>query len=450
MYNTKFFACFLLVTIVLLGCTLSNVEAQSSTVSLHVFGSSSLWWIAVQPRGDNGQTTKIELKDASMSNYVTLTVNQNWGYWSTSSVGNGFQVPITFRLTSSSGAVITTQISSVQPDQLLNTGLSYGSSSSGSSNPTSKPPTAPTTRPSNPTSAPTSKPSTPTTAPTSKPSIPTSAPTSKPSTPTTAPTSKPSNPTTPPVSGDLCALTSVASEPLKIMVPLYTYPGASWDALVAGASKVKILAIINPNSGPATSVDSSYSSYMTKLKNAGVEMVGYVYTSYGARDINAVKADIDTYVSKYPLITGIFLDEGANDASKISFYTQVYNYIIAKPGYKHVILNPGAQTDQGYMAITTNIMIYENYGSSLASTTLSRWVKCAPTASQKTGYKYHFSGVAHTASSSVQASYVQTLATMGMGYVYVTDGAGGCCTYNSLTSYFPALVDAVAAANRAK
>jgi hypothetical protein len=187
---------------------------------------------------------------------------------------------------------------------------------------------------------------------------------------------------------------------------------------------------------------------MTKLKNAGIEMVGYVYTSYGARDVAAVKADIDTYASKYPLVTGIFLDEGANDASKLPFYTTVYNYIMAKPGYVHTILNPGVQPDQGYYAISTNIMIYENYGTSLASTSFSNWVKCAPNASQKSGYKYHFSGIAHTAPSSIQASYISAMAAKGIGYVYVTDGAGGCCTYNSLTSYFPALADAVAAANR--
>jgi hypothetical protein len=232
------------------------------------------------------------------------------------------------------------------------------------------------------------------------------------------------------------------------MVPLYVYPGAAWDALIAAASQVKILAIVNPNSGPVATVDAAYSTYMTKLKNAGIEMVGYVYTSYGNRDLAAVKADIDTYANKYPLLTGIFLDEGASDVGKIPFYTQVYNHIKAKAGYVHVILNPGTVPDQGYMAISTNIMIFENYGTSLATTSFGSWVKCAPSAAQKSGYKYRFSGIAHTAPSSIQASYVQGLANKGMGYVYVTDGAGGCCTYNSLTSYFAGLASAVAAVNK--
>lgn len=383
-----------------------------------MFGSSSTWWVAVKPGGDDGKTGKIEMKDSGAnSNFQALTHNKDWGYWTISSSGRAFVPPLTFRLTSTSGAAITAQVTSITPGQMIDTGSTYGSSSAPA--PTTKPVTTPTT-------APTTKPvTTPTTAPTSKP----------PSAPTTAP------------STDLCALTPVSSEPLKIMVPLYVYPGAAWDTLIAAASKVKILAIINPNSGPVATVDNAYSTYMTKLKNAGIEMVGYVYTNWGNRDLNAVKADIDTYATKYPLITGIFLDEGATEAGKIPFYTQVYNHIKSK-GHVHVILNPGVVPDQGYMAISTNIMIYENYGTSLASASFSNWVKCAPSAAQKAGYKYRFSGIAHTASAAVQAGYVQGMASKGIGYVYVTDGAGGCCTYNSLTTYFAQLAAAVESANK--
>lgn len=416
MYNKTLSACLLLIAI-LLGCAYADVEQAQAGVSLHMFGSSSTWWVAVKPGGDDGKTGKIEMKDSGAnSNFQALTHNKDWGYWTISSPGRAFVPPLTFRLTSTSGAAITAQVASITPGQMIDTGSTYGSSTQA---PTTKPVTTPTT-------APTTKPvTTPTTAPTSKP----------PAAPTTAP------------STDLCALTPVKSEPLKIMVPLYVYPGAAWDTLIAAASKVKILAIINPNSGPVATVDNAYSTYMTKLKNAGIEMVGYVYTNWGNRDLNAVKADIDTYASKYPLITGIFLDEGATEAGKIPFYTQVYNHIKSK-GHVHVILNPGVVPDQGYMAISTNIMIYENYGTSLASASFSNWVKCAPSAAQKAGYKYRFSGIAHTASAAVQAGYVQGMANKGIGYVYVTDGAGGCCTYNSLTTYFPQLAAAVESANK--
>jgi len=413
MYNKALFACLLLVAIF---CAVGQAR---SNVKLHMFEASSQWWMAVKPSGDDGKTAKIEVKDngSTNNNFQALVLNRDWGYWAIS--GNGAYVPpLTFRLTSTSGATITTQVAAITPGQMIDTLGSYaGASTPATSAPTTKPTSAPAT------AAPTTKPAT--------------APTNKPATaPTTAPTT------------DLCAITPVSSEPVKIMVPLYVYPGAAWDALIAAASKVKILAIINPNSGPVATVDNAYSTYMTKLKNAGIEMVGYVYTGWGNRDVALVKADIDTYASKYPLITGIFLDEGATEASKIPVYTQIYNHIKTKSGYVHTILNPGVVPDQGYMAISTNIMIYENYGTSLAGTSLSNWVKCAPTAAQKAGYKYRFSGIAHTASASIQASYVQALANKGIGYVYVTDGAGGCCTYNSLTTYFAQLASAVEAVNK--
>jgi len=186
---------------------------------------------------------------------------------------------------------------------------------------------------------------------------------------------------------------------------------------------------------------------MTKLKNAGIEMVGYVYTSYGSRDVAAVKADIDMYVNKYPLVTGIFLDEASAEASKLPVYTQIYNHIMSKPGYVHSILNPGTQPDEGYMAISSNIMILENYATSVASIKYSNWVKCAPTSAQKAGYKYKFSGIVHSASASSQASYLRSMANMGIGLVYVTDGAGGCCTYNQLVTYFAAMAQSVADIN---
>lgn len=130
MYNKTLSACLLLIAI-LLGCAYADVEqvlillcvqitisltlhfikAQAG-VSLHMFGSSSTWWVAVKPGGDDGKTGKIEMKDSGAnSNFQALTHNKDWGYWTISSPGRAFVPPLTFRLTSTSGAAITAQIS---------------------------------------------------------------------------------------------------------------------------------------------------------------------------------------------------------------------------------------------------------------------------------------------------------------------------------------------------
>jgi len=207
------------------------------------------------------------------------------------------------------------------------------------------------------------------------------------------------------------------------------YPGAAWDTIAASGSSVPTVAIINPDSGPGNGPDSSYNTYMQKLDNAGVEMVGYVHTSYGARSLADVTADIDTWAAEFPLVTGIFLDEASGDPSEISYYTTLYNYIMNIPGYNYVILNPGVIPDQGYYAISTQIVALENYGTSVSAQTVPSWGSCAN--------KDHFVAIVHTTEVADMPSIINSLNSLGyFGFVYVTDGVGGCCTYNALTSYY--------------
>jgi len=87
----------------------------------------------------------------------------------------------------------------------------------------------------------------------------------------------------------LCDIVPTSQEPIKMLLPLYVYPGTVWDQIATAASKIRIIAIINPNSGPTATPDSQYTLYMNKLSTAGVEQIGYVYTSYGSRSAAAVK-----------------------------------------------------------------------------------------------------------------------------------------------------------------
>jgi hypothetical protein len=323
--------------------------------------------------------------------------------------------------------------------------------------PTRRPTDAPTQRPTHqPTDAPTQRPThqptdAPTTAPTRKP---TSAPTHQ---PTTAPTRKPtsSGSSSGSASGsssgsstDLCTATPTSQEPLTILVPLYVDPGSEWDQLITAAETgVKIVAIINPNSGPVSSgPDSNYKSYMTKFANAGIDMVGYIHTSYAARAISEIQSEVDTYASKYTGLKGIFLDEVSAEANDVAYYTQAYNYILSKPGYIHDIINPGTQPTQGYLDAATTIVVFESPASSFKDNFAS-WVGCAPSAAEKANYKYKFGAIAYGASSGSVSSLMSEMANAGMGMVYATDGAGGCCTYNDLTSYFAAEAAAVKALN---
>jgi len=172
-------------------------------------------------------------------------------------------------------------------------------------------------------------------------------------------------------------------------------------------------------------------------------MIGYVHTSYGTRAVSDVTGDIDVYASKYPGLKGIFLDEAADSASEISYYTQVYQYITSQSGYTNAILNPGAVPDQGYVAISSSIVLFEDSASQFSGSQFPSWVTCAPSSAEQSGYKYHFAVIAYGESSSGMESVLTSMKNAGMGLVYVTDGASGCCTYNTITSYFAAEASAV-------
>jgi len=297
--------------------------------------------------------------------------------------------------------------------------------------PTSAPTHAPTSAPTHtPTHAPTSAPtSAPTHAPTSAPThAPTSAPTHA---PTSAPTSAPTHaPTSPPSGGSGC------SAALRLLVPLYVDPGSGWDAVIAGAASVSTIAIINPDNGPGGAPDSSYSSSVSQMADAGVVMVGYVYTEYGARSLSDVEADINTWATEWPHVSGIFLDEVSADASEVSYYQSLYNYILSLPGFTYDIINPGTLPTSGYASAATHIVVIEDIPSNLDSFDVG-WLTCEN--------KGSYAGIINTASgSSTMESAINTMVSDGVfGLVYVTDGSN----YDNLASYYSTEVSYVASKN---
>jgi len=403
----------------------SAVCQSTSSISLRVYESSSVWWLAVDPVDEGDTTSKVELQEASSSTWTAMTPNADWGYWQlTSTQGNGFSLPLSFRLTDASGnqVVVSQALSTITPGAVINTQASYASASGSAKEATQAPNQKATSAPNQKaTSAPTQKA--------------TSAPNQK---ATAAPTSGPT---------DLCTITPTSSEPLKVLVPLYVDPGTAWDELItAAATGVPIIAIINPNNGPDKTPGSAYTTYMQKFKDAGITMVGYVHTSFASRAVADVIADIDTYASAYPGLSGIFVDECATAASDVSYYQQLYTHINGIEGYVHDILNPGTQPDEGYVAVSSSVVIFEDVASNLKSNFAS-WVKCAPSASEKAGYKYKFTGIAYAATAGEVVSLLSTMEGIGMGMVYVTDGSDSCCVYNSLASYFTAEAADVLALN---
>ena len=90
-------------------------------------------------------------------------------------------------------------------------------------------------------------------------------------------------------------------------VPAYFTPGAEWQRLIAGAPTVGMI-VFNPASGPGTAAEPRNGA-IAQAQAAGITMLGYVATSYGARPEADVIADINRYYDFYTP-PGIYFAEG--------------------------------------------------------------------------------------------------------------------------------------------
>ncbi|MCP4371179.1 MAG: hypothetical protein GY797_24150 [Deltaproteobacteria bacterium] len=145
-----------------------------------------------------------------------------------------------------------------------------------------------------------------------------------------------------------------APKKLKLLIPLYSYPtwynkpAYIWDDIAEANTLVPITAIINPGNGPGQGIpNADYQKGLEKLRETGVTILGYIHTSYGDRKIEYVKADVDIY-NQYFNINGIFFDEVANNADKLDYYEELYQYVKNLSHLDKVFLNPGTSIDESY------------------------------------------------------------------------------------------------------
>jgi len=214
-------------------------------------------------------------------------------------------------------------------------------------------------------------------------------------------------------------------------------PGSAWNTVAQYGSTVKTMAIINPNSGPGSGITSAYTSGMTTLDNAGVIIVGYVHSSYGARAIADVKADIEVYAEQFPLLSGIFIDECATSTSDLAYYEELYAYIMSMPGWEYVVINPGSVPASGYTAAATQIVTYEDTTSGFASSENPSFATSAT--------KNMYAMITYSATSSSMETAISAAASKGYyGWVYCVDTSASGNTYGSIPSFYATEAEYVA------
>ena len=243
----------------------------------------------------------------------------------------------------------------------------------------------------------------------------------------------------------LAAALQLDAAPLGILVPAYFYPPTDWDGLNWAAARVPLAVIVNPGSGPGAAPDANYVSAVNNLRAAGGKALGYVYSSYAARDTNAIKADITGFFNFYPL-DGIFIDEMQNDANTnhYNYYAGLYSFIQTQGANLLVFGNPGTTTPEPYLATVDGLMTFENDASNYPAYVLDGWVT--------NHLARDFCHVIYAVTNAAAMSNVVNLAaSRNAGWIFVTDennNAGN--PYDRLPAYWTNEVNYIRSLNLAQ
>jgi hypothetical protein len=196
-----------------------------------------------------------------------------------------------------------------------------------------------------------------------------------------------------------------------VLIPLYIYPGTSWDLLAETASahpSVEFVAVVNPDSGPGARIDGNYATGIRRLCESGVTVLGYVWTRYASRALSEVKSDVESYRSWYG-VDGIFFDEMSRRHGDEGYYSALGEHS-SSIGLRFTVGNPGVGVPRTFVGFFDTLVISENRG--------------LPELSDLEGGRgsYERGGFAAIAYgvSDLDDSYISA-ATSLLGLIYVTD-----------------------------
>ncbi len=196
-----------------------------------------------------------------------------------------------------------------------------------------------------------------------------------------------------------------------IIMPIYGNTSSQFNAAISAAGKVRLIAVISPDSGPGSSKVSGITTPVSKLKSNGAIAAGYVSTRYGAVSASSVKSQIDKYASWYKC-NGIFLDEMSDRSNKVSYYQGIYNYARGK-GLR-VVGNPGTSVPSSYASVADHLVTYEDpYSAGWNTHKPASWTK---------GYSADkFAAIIISAPSSSMRNIVDRAISLRYGWVFATD-----------------------------
>jgi Spherulation-specific family 4 len=190
-------------------------------------------------------------------------------------------------------------------------------------------------------------------------------------------------------------------------VPAYFSDDANWTKIKLQAGGITY-AVMNPDSGPGVASDPMWVTRLGNIALTNPSIVGYVDTSYAARPLTNVQADITKYMQWYG-VKSIFLDQTPFGCLTASYYSAIAATVHANGGI--VIMNPGTLPLTCMIDIGDVIVSFEN----------SLPYYLASTATNPGGYApQKFWHLIYAVPADRQREIEELARQRGAGYVYVT------------------------------
>jgi hypothetical protein len=243
----------------------------------------------------------------------------------------------------------------------------------------------------------------------------------------------------------LAAVGMTRGEGVAVLVPAYFSPATGyWNDLAQAARRVPLVAIANIFNGPGsdTKPRADYLQAIRAVRDAGGQVVGYVYTQYGERAAEVVQSDIRRWQELYP-VDGFFVDEMANTPNtlRLDYYAALAEYIRSLNANYQIIGNPGTNTEEAYATRKTAdvFTIFEN-GTGYTNFAPAAWTQRYPT--------HHFATLLYAvADADAMQTNLNLAAAKRAGYIYITDDTLSN-PWNRLPTYWSAEVAAIELINR--
>ncbi|MEM4067445.1 MAG: spherulation-specific family 4 protein [Candidatus Micrarchaeaceae archaeon] len=151
--------------------------------------------------------------------------------------------------------------------------------------------------------------------------------------------------------------------PAQILIPLYSCDQSQFQEILNLQSEYRsdhFSIIVNPDNGSGSIPNATYSEWINKSVNAGINVLGYVDTDYGNKSLSNIMEEVCNY-SKWYHLHGIFLDEVSDNLSERPFYSNIVNRSKTL-AISFTVGNPGDFVPYGYLSVFNVTVIYENNG----------------------------------------------------------------------------------------